>query len=135
MDERRIALDTDASSLIFKKTLPSALEEKLALATLVLPFVTCGELEAWRWIRDWGEARRKALRDWMAEHTVLCGGEATAEVFGVISAASQRRGRPRSDNDTWIAACCIARKLALVTLNVKDFQDFAVHHGLELITP
>jgi toxin FitB len=37
-------------------------------------------------------------------------------------------------NDSWIAACCLARQFALATHNVKDFEDFAAHDGLQLIT-
>jgi len=37
-------------------------------------------------------------------------------------------------NDMWIAACCLARGLPLTTRNVKDFADFAKHHGLTLTT-
>ena len=42
-------------------------------------------------------------------------------------------GRPRPQNDTWIAASCLAYDLPLATLNVKDFRDFAEHEGLTLI--
>jgi predicted nucleic acid-binding protein len=46
-----------------------------------------------------------------------------------------RRPRPatRRSNDSWIAACCIARELPLATLNIKDYADFAEHEGLELV--
>jgi predicted nucleic acid-binding protein len=44
-----------------------------------------------------------------------------------------RRGRPRPANDMWIAATCLAHGLPLATLNIKDYVDFADHHGLELI--
>ena len=44
-----------------------------------------------------------------------------------------RRGRPRPQNDTWIAACCLVYDLPLATLNVKDFADFADHEGLRII--
>ena len=40
----------------------------------------------------------------------------------------------RPMNDMCIGACCLTAGLPLVTLNIKDFTDFAVHHGLELIT-
>jgi predicted nucleic acid-binding protein len=43
------------------------------------------------------------------------------------------RGRPRPINDSWIAACRIARELPLATLNIKDYADFAEHEGLELV--
>jgi hypothetical protein len=29
--------------------------------------------------------------------------------------------------------CCLARRTPLATLNLEDFDDFAVQHGLELI--
>jgi len=39
------------------------------------------------------------------------------------------RGRPRPQNDSWIAACCLAFDLPLATLNVKDFADYAEYEG------
>jgi toxin FitB len=47
---------------------------------------------------------------------------------------STRRGRPRPLNDTWIAACCIEGGLPLITLNRRDFADFAEHNGLVLLS-
>jgi hypothetical protein len=38
----------------------------------------------------------------------------------MLNAAAKRRGRPRPINDTWIAACCLVRRMPLATLNVKD---------------
>jgi predicted nucleic acid-binding protein len=56
-----------------------------------------------------------------------------ARTWGTITAAAQRRGRPRPLNDSWIAACCIERGLPQPTLNRRDFADFAEHDGLVLI--
>ncbi|HEY9474482.1 MAG TPA: hypothetical protein VIS06_11620 [Mycobacteriales bacterium] len=56
-----------------------------------------------------------------------------ARRWGLLSAAAVRRGRPRPDNDTWIAACCLVEGLPLATQNVKDFKDFADHEGLVLL--
>ncbi len=58
-----------------------------------------------------------------------------ARVWGRLSAGAQRRGRPRPQNDTWVAACCIRLGVPLVTLNRKDFVDFASHEGLTLLGP
>jgi predicted nucleic acid-binding protein len=53
--------------------------------------------------------------------------------WGELQAYAQLRGRPRPVNDTWIAACCLVRELALATFNAKDYLDFSEHEGLELL--
>jgi predicted nucleic acid-binding protein len=65
------------------------------------------------------------------DDTVL---EDVARTWGEISARARIRGRPRPQNDTWIAATCLVYGLPLATLNAKDFTDFAEHDGLTLIT-
>jgi predicted nucleic acid-binding protein len=64
---------------------------------------------------------------------VLPGSCHAAAIWGEIQAHARLRGRPRPINDSWIAACCIARELPLATLNIKDYADFAEHEGLELV--
>ena len=59
--------------------------------------------------------------------------EDVARTWGRISAAAIRRGRARPANDTWIAACALTFGLPLATLDIKDFEDFAEHEGLNLI--
>lgn len=51
-----------------------------------------------------------------------------------MTAAAQRRGRTVPVNDSWIAACCLARNLPLATLNTKDYTDLVEHEGLTLLT-
>jgi predicted nucleic acid-binding protein len=71
---------------------------------------------------------------WLSTKAVLPYSADVARTWGEISAFAIRRGRPRPANDTWIAACCLMYGLPLATLNVKDFQDFAEHDGLEFVT-
>jgi predicted nucleic acid-binding protein len=49
-----------------------------------------------------------------ADDTVL---EDVAQTWGEISAQARLRGRPRPQNDTWIAATCLVYGLPLATLN------------------
>jgi hypothetical protein len=59
--------------------------------------------------------------------------EAVARRWGEISVYATSRGRPRPQNDSWIAACCLVYDLPLATLNIKDFADFAEYEGLRIV--
>ncbi|HYJ71454.1 MAG TPA: type II toxin-antitoxin system VapC family toxin, partial [Actinomycetota bacterium] len=67
------------------------------------------------------------------EETILPASLGVARSWGVITVGAQRRGRTRPLNDAWIAACCIDSGLPLLTLNRRDFADFAEHDGLVLL--
>jgi toxin FitB len=81
----------------------------------------------------WGAARRGALDLWLAREPTLPAGLRVAKVWGTMTAVAKGRGRPRPLNDAWIAACAIDRGLPLLTLNRRDFADFAEHDGLVLL--
>jgi len=130
---RRVVLDTDVASLIIKQQLPAALLRQLVGAQTGITFVTLGELTRWAIMRQWAGPRRADLTRWLAARPTLPYTDEIARVWGEISAYAARRGRPRPQNDTWIAACCLVYDLLLATLNIKDFKDFAEHEGLTLI--
>ncbi|HEX3785028.1 MAG TPA: PIN domain-containing protein [Pseudonocardiaceae bacterium] len=129
-----VVLDTDAMSQSIKERLPANLQARLAGLSTCITFVTYGELTQWSVIRDWGLGRREALALRLAGVPVLHGNTDVARIWGEIAARARRRGRTGPQNDTWIAACCLHYGLPLATLNVKDFQHFADHEHLTLIT-
>ncbi|HEY7606780.1 MAG TPA: PIN domain-containing protein [Actinomycetota bacterium] len=100
---------------------------------LSIAFPTAGELWKWALTRRWGGVRRGALELFLDQALILPAGRKAATVWGELAAEAQRRGRPRPLNDTWIAACCIQAGLPLLTLNRRDFADFAEHEGLVLL--
>jgi predicted nucleic acid-binding protein len=95
--------------------------------------VTFGELAKWAEIRNWGLRRREELTSWLSRIAVLPGDEAVAATWGWLSAAAIQRGRPRPVNDMWVAACCLTHGIPLATLNLKDYEDFSLHHGLRIL--
>lgn len=101
---------------------------------MCITVVTVGELMKWRVLRSWGPSGTDELARWRQDVGVLAYDEAVADKWGQLQARVQRRGRPRPQNDTWIAACCPVDDLPLAALNIKDFTDFAEHEGLTLIS-
>ena len=130
----RIVLDTDVVSLYRAGRLPAGVARQVVTNDVSIAFATAGELWKGALVKRWGGARRGGLDLWLAETRVLPAGLAVAEIWGKITARAQRRGRPRPLNDTWIAACCIETGLPLLTLNHRDFADFAEHDGLILLS-
>jgi toxin FitB len=130
----RVVLDTDVASRSFKRQLPPRLFAELVGKEPSISFVTQGELTKWAVRRQWGTLRQERMARWLERTPVLHSNDDIAAVWGEIAANADRRGRPRPQNDTWVAACCLAYELPLATLNLKDFRDFAEHEGLILIT-
>jgi predicted nucleic acid-binding protein len=129
-----LVLDTDIASLSHKRRLTPTMRTRLATSLVCVTFVTVGELTRWEELYDWGPRRRSELAGWLRGVVKLPYDERTAYAWGRLSAAARKRGRPIADNDTWIAASCLARGLPLATGNVRHFTDFAEHHGLVLVT-
>jgi predicted nucleic acid-binding protein len=130
---RRIILDTDVASLSIKNALPPALLRELLGAQVGITFVTLAELARWALLRNWGPSKVAGLEAWLSTRPTLPYNDAVARKWGEISAYATKRGRPRPQNDSWIAACCLVYELPLATLNTKDFADFAEYEGLRLV--
>jgi toxin FitB len=128
-----VVLDTDIASLVFRRRLPATMSARLAGRNLCITYVTVGELCQWAHVRAWGRRSRGALDAWIDDQLVIDSSLEMARLWGRLAGSGMVRGRTPPVNDTWLAACCLVEGLPLVTNNVKDFADFAAHHGLELI--
>jgi toxin FitB len=129
-----VVIDTDVASLLQKDRAPLWVHRAIGGARVWLTFVTIGELAKWVVVRRWGDTRRGALDLWIARRPVIPYDPGIARRWGELAGTAQLRGRPRPQNDTWIAACCIRHNVPLVTLNTADFDDFVVNDGLVMLT-
>ena len=100
---------------------------------LAITFVTVGELTQWTYLHRWGPRSLDGLRAFFASVVVLPCSFQRSPPVGRDPGPRPAPRRPRPVNDSWIAACCLARELPLATLNIKDYADFAEHEGLELV--
>jgi toxin FitB len=132
-----VVLDTDVTSNAFKhRDLPAPIVAAILRQRLCITFVTLAELTKWSVRREWSTSYRRRLDEWLSNVLVLPYNDEihdVARTWGTIAAYAERRGRPRPQNDMWVAACCLYYDLPLATLNVKDFEDFAEHEGLTLV--
>jgi predicted nucleic acid-binding protein len=131
---RWVVLDTDVASRILKRRISPRLSARLAGYAWSVSFVTVGELWLWAETRSWGRRTRDELDDWLAHVVVIDSDENVSRVWARSAAAARLHGRARPTNDSWIAACCLARGLPLATYNLRDYQYHADHDGLTMIT-
>jgi predicted nucleic acid-binding protein len=128
-----VVLDTDAASALLRRRDVARLTNLLAGHVVAVTFVTVGEMTKWTLVRHWGPDRRDTLQRFLDGFVTLPYDRLVAARWGQIQATAQLRGRPRPVNDSWVAACCLARDLPLITFNIKDYIDFAEHDGLTLL--
>jgi toxin FitB len=130
---RWVVLDTNVASASLRDRLTPALRARLSGYAWSVTFVTVGELWQWADARSWGRRSRAQLTAWLDHVVIVDSDDLISREWGRSAAAARLRGRPRPTNDSWIAACCVARGLPLATLNVKDFADHVEHDGLVLV--
>jgi predicted nucleic acid-binding protein len=130
-----VVIDTDVASVLQKNRAPAWLQRHVAGQRVWLTFVTAAELWKWAEVRSCCTTTRDRLDSWIAARPIIPCDHEIARTWARLAAGAQQRGRPRPQNDTWIAACCLRHELPLITLNRKDFEDFANHDGLVLLGP
>src|SRR3954451_24593487 len=126
-----IRLDTDVVSLLMKGHLDPA-ATGLDTYDWCLSYITVGELAKGIAMANWGLRRWTELSDWLGHVVILPIDLRGSYTWGQLPPPAQHRGRPRPVNDMWIAAVSLAHGIPLATRNVKDYTDFAQHHGLVL---
>jgi toxin FitB len=129
----RIVLDTDVVSLYRAGRLPARFAHQVAVNDLSIAFATAGELRKWALARRWGGIRRGGLGLFLDQALIL---PADLEVSHL--------GRDHSPSAaTWTAPAAerhLDRGLLYqgvlppLTLNRRDFADFAEHDGLVLLS-
>ena len=85
--------------------------------------MTIAELEYGVLRANWGEARRRALAEFVRTHFVIF--HQTSDlclVWAELRVEAERKGRHLSNSDAWIAATAVLLDVPLLTHNRKDYQ-------------
>src|SRR5580658_8109674 len=100
-----VVMDTDVISFIFKDhELSSAFRTILAGRSLTVSLVTLAEIEYGMEAKNCGTRRRELMLRFLSRFTPLLPDENTAKLWARVKSGWEKKGRPISFPDAWIAA-------------------------------
>jgi len=72
-------------------------------------------------VKSWGANRRDLMRRFLGRFTRLLPDADTARLWAQIESAREKKGRPITFADAWIAAAALQLNVPLATHNASDF--------------
>jgi predicted nucleic acid-binding protein len=117
-----VVVDTDVVSFLFKAhSLAPAYQAILAGRSLAVSLFTLAEIEYRMEAKNWGASRRELMRRFLTRFTPLLPDADTARVWARIKNGCEKKGRPITFADAWIAAAAVQLNVPLATHNASDF--------------
>jgi predicted nucleic acid-binding protein len=118
-----VVVDTDVVSFLFKAhPLAPAYQAILAGRSLAVSLITMAEIEYGMEAKNWGASRRDLIRRFLTRFTPLLPDAETACVWARIKHGCEKKGRPITFADAWIAAGAVQLNVPLATHNASDFE-------------
>ena len=125
-------VDTDVLSFLFKNhSLAPAYQAILAGRPLAVSLISMGEVEYGMEVKNWGAGRREMMRRFLGHFTLLMPDVETAGLWARTKSGCEKKGRPITFADAWIAAAALQVNAPLVTNNANDFRSV---EGLKILT-
>jgi predicted nucleic acid-binding protein len=132
MTAPKIVVDTNVVSYIMRGgPLAEAYAPHLERRLASIAFITVGEMYFGAEKARWGAKKRNVLETTLRNFVVIPYDRDIAKCYGRIVAERERKGRPISCADAWIAACAVRHAVPVVTHNAGDF---GLVTGLHVIT-
>ena len=127
MTAARVLVDTNVVSYVMKGgPLGRAYVPHLQGKLLAISFITVGEMYYGAEKARWGRKKRSQLESALRNFVVVPYDHEIAKLYGIIVVERERKGRPISFNDAWIAACAVKHGVPLVTHNARDFKEISL---------
>lgn len=120
----RILLDTNILIYLAKNSeFATPYVDEIQGKLLAVSFATAGELMLNARKARHPEKVGTYWRERLRQTAIIYPDLEICQIWADITAHCHQRGRPRTDNDLWIAACALRHDLPLVSHNRKDFVD------------
>src|SRR5450432_2567721 len=108
-----VVVDTDVVSFLFKNhSLAPAYQAMLAGRPLAVSLITVAEIEYGMEAKNWGASRRDLMRRFLTRFTTLLPDTETAREWARTKSGSEKKGRPITFADAWIAAAALQLNVA-----------------------
>ena len=98
---------------------------------LAVSVISLAEIEYGMEVKNWGSTRRDLMRRFLARFTPLLPDPETAVLWARIKSNCEKKGRPITFADAWIAAAAVQLNAPLATHNSNDY---AAVDGLTILT-
>src|SRR4051812_5958655 len=109
-----VVVDTDVISFLFKNhSLAPAYQVILTGRPLAASLFTFAEIEYGMEAKNWGANRRALMRRFLDRFTPLLPDMETARIWAQIKSAREKRGRPITFADAWIASAAVQLNVPL----------------------
>ena len=127
-----VVVDTDVISFILKNhSLAPAYQTLLVGKRLAVSVISLAEIEYGMEVKNWGSTCRDLMRRFLARFTPLFPDLEMAVLWARIKSNCEKKGRPITFADAWIAAAAVQLNAPLATHNSNDY---AAVDGLTILT-
>jgi predicted nucleic acid-binding protein len=118
-----VVVDTDVVSFLFKNhSLAVEYQAILIGRRLSVSLITVAEIQYGMEAKNWGTSRRELMYRFLTRFTTLLPDAETARAWARIKSGCERKGRPITFADAWIAAAALQLNVPLVTHNASDYR-------------
>ena len=93
--------------------------------------MTLTEIEYGMEVKSWGASRRNLMRRFLGRFTALPPDADTAYLWARVKSTCERKDRPITFADAWIAAAALQLNVPLVSHNANDYRAV---DGLTVLT-
>ncbi len=83
--------------------------------------ITLAEIEYGMEVKNWGANRRDLMHRFLGRFTPLLPDAESARLWAWNKSAREKKGRPITFADAWIAAAALQLNVPLVTHNARDY--------------
>ncbi len=133
MSSEELLVDTDVLSYIAWERSQAELFAPLLLGkSLLISFVTVGEMYFGAEKANWGETRVAKLQTILQRYIVIPGTYDVAKQYGRVKRIFCNQV---DENDMWIAATALTHELSLVTNNLSHFEPMCDRLDFGLVHP